>query len=82
MEVYKTEGVCSTSITFEIRDGHVHGVRFSDGCDGNLKAISLLVEGMEVKEAVKRLQGIDCDGRGTSCPDQLATALKKYIGRK
>lgn len=82
MEIYKTKGVCSSSIEFEIQNRRIHHVGFSDGCDGNLKALSLLVEGMDVEEVIKRLEGIDCDGRGTSCADQLAKALRGYLNKK
>ena len=71
------KGVCSRQINFEIQDGKIKNVSFIGGCNGNLKGISKLVEGMEVDEAIKRLEGIDCGGRGTSCPDQFAFALKK-----
>lgn len=81
METYKTKGVCSRLIRFEIEDGRIMHVEFEDGCEGNLQAVARLVEGMSVKDAVKKLEGIDCDGRGTSCPDQLAKAVKEYIKR-
>ena len=79
MAVYKTKGVCSREIHFEVVDGKVTGVSFVGGCNGNLQGISKLVEGMDVNEAIARLQGISCNGRPTSCPDQLATALKQSI---
>lgn len=82
MEEYETQGVCSSIIKFEIEEGLVVSVSFEAGCDGNLKAISRLTQGMSVSEAIRRLEGIDCDGRGTSCPDQLAKALKAYSERK
>lgn len=74
-----TEGVCSDKITFHIEDGVVRKLEFIDGCDGNLQAISRLVEGMTVEEVIKRLKGIDCGGKGTSCPDQLARALAETV---
>lgn len=75
MNTYKTKGTCSTEINFEIEDGIIKSVKFIRGCDGNLQAISSLVAGMKVEDAISKLQGIDCKGRGTSCPDQLANAL-------
>lgn len=75
MNTYKTKGTCSTEINFEIEDGIIKSVKFIRGCDGNLQAISSLVAGMKVEDAISKLQGIDCRGRGTSCPDQLAKAL-------
>ena len=76
---YVTRGVCSRSITFDIEDGRVHNVSFEGGCAGNTKGVAALVEGMAVEEAVKRLEGIRCGFKSTSCPDQLALALKKAI---
>ncbi|MFQ9933192.1 MAG: TIGR03905 family TSCPD domain-containing protein [Lachnospiraceae bacterium] len=78
---YKTKGVCSSAIEFDIEDGLVKNVRFIGGCDGNTQGVSRLVEGMEVNEAIKRLEGIDCRGRGTSCPDQLSMALKEAVSK-
>ena len=72
---YKTRGTCSSQIQFEIVDGRVYNVRFTGGCNGNLKAISSLVDGMTVEEVVGRVQGIRCGFKSTSCSDQLATAL-------
>lgn len=74
---YKTKGTCSQAIDFDIKDGKVHNVRFTGGCNGNTQGVAVLVEGMEVDEAISKLSGINCHGRGTSCPDQLARALKK-----
>ncbi len=74
---YKTQGVCSRNITFDIQDGRVFNVRFDGGCNGNTQGISGLVEGMPVDEVIQRLSGIRCGFKGTSCPDQLAKALKK-----
>ena len=75
---YKTKGVCSSSIELEIDDGRVKSVRFTGGCNGNLQGIGSLVEGMEVDDVIKKLSGIKCGFKGTSCPDQLAEALKEY----
>ncbi len=74
--VFKTRGTCSRQINISIEDGIVKRVTFNSGCDGNLRAISSLVEGMSIKEVISKLKGIDCQGRGTSCPDQLARALE------
>ena len=76
--VYKTKGVCSQKIEFEIRDHKVYDVKFLGGCNGNLQGISALVEGMDIDEAIARLSGIRCGFKNTSCPDQLATALQSY----
>ena len=74
--VYKTSGVCSRAIHFEIEDNKLHGVRFEGGCDGNLKAISKLVEAMDVDKVIALLEGNTCGPRKTSCADQLTRALK------
>lgn len=74
---YKTNGTCSTKIEFEIIDGLVRNVRFTGGCNGNLKAIAALVEGMPKEKVIEILRGIDCRGKGTSCGDQLARALEE-----
>lgn len=76
--VYKTAGVCSRLINFEVIDNKVTGVSYVGGCNGNLQGIGKLVEGMDIDEAIRRLEGISCNGRPTSCPDQLAKALKEY----
>ncbi|MDR2158833.1 MAG: TIGR03905 family TSCPD domain-containing protein [Treponema sp.] len=76
---YKTRGTCSKKIHFEIKDGKIRRVSFEDGCDGNLKAISKLVDGMEAKELVKKLKGNMCGKRGTSCADQLALAVEQQL---
>ena len=74
---YKTSGTCSQRIFFEIEDGVLKNVEFLGGCNGNLKGISKLVEGMNVDDIISRLDGITCGMKSTSCPDQLAKALKK-----
>ncbi len=79
MEKYTTSGVCSSEILFEVEDDIVKEVTFVRGCPGNTLGVASLIQGMEVHEAIKRLKGIDCRGRGTSCPDQLAKALEEYI---
>lgn len=74
---YKTKGTCSQYIYFDIEDDKIRNVEFLGGCNGNLQGISRLVEGMSVGEAIGRLEGIHCGAKPTSCPDQLATALKE-----
>ena len=74
--VYKPRGVCSSAIDIETEDGIVKSVRFTGGCDGNLQAISRLVAGMSADDVVKHFEGIKCGRKDTSCPDQLAKALK------
>lgn len=74
---YKTKGTCSQMIFFEIEDNKVHNVSYLGGCNGNLQGISKLVEGMDIDEVISRVEGIHCGMKPTSCPDQLATALKQ-----
>jgi len=74
---YKTKGTCSQRILFEINDGKVENVQFIGGCNGNLQGISRLVEGMDVDTVIARIEGIRCGFKPTSCPDQLAKALKE-----
>ena len=76
---YKTKGTCSRSILFDIEDGKVKNVQFIGGCNGNLKGIGALVEGMDVQDVISRVEGIQCGMKSTSCPDQLAQALKEAI---
>ena len=76
---YTTKGTCSRQIIFEIEDGKVKNVQYIGGCNGNLKGISKLVEGMEVAEVIARLEGTTCGMKNTSCPDQLAQALKQAM---
>ncbi len=73
---HRCQGTCSRQIDIEIEDGIVRKVVFTGGCDGNTKGVASLVRGMKVEEVIARLEGIDCHGKGTSCPDQLARALK------
>lgn len=75
---YKTKGVCSSEITFDIDNGIVRNVHFKNGCKGNLKALGSLVEGMKCEDVIKRLKGIECQN-GTSCADQLVKALETAI---
>ena len=74
---YKTKGTCSQHILFEIEDNKLKNVQFIGGCNGNLKGISSLVEGMDVDLIIARLEGTTCGMKATSCPDQLAQALKQ-----
>ena len=76
-KTYKTTGTCSSQIDFDIEDGKVYNLVFTGGCNGNTKGISALVEGQEKEEVIKRLKGIQCGFRKTSCPDQLAKALEE-----
>lgn len=76
---YKTKGVCAQKISFEIEDRKVVSVSFLGGCSGNTQGIARLVEGMDVDEAISRLEGIKCGYKNTSCPDQLAKALKEAV---
>ena len=78
MNTYKTKGTCSTEIQFEVEDNIIKEVRFVGGCMGNTQGVAALVRGYDIDEAISRLKGIDCHGRGTSCPDQLARALEQY----
>ena len=74
---YEPQGVCSMHITIELDGDIIKSVKFVGGCDGNTKGVAALIAGMKVDEAISRIKGIDCRGRGTSCPDQLARALEK-----
>ena len=74
---YTTKGTCSRSILFEIEDGKLKNVQYIGGCNGNLKGIGSLVEGMDIDEVIARLEGTTCGMKSTSCPDQLAKALKE-----
>ncbi len=74
---YKTKGVCSMQIHFDIEDNKVHNVKFVGGCSGNTQGVAALIEGMDVNEAISRMKGIKCGPRPTSCPDQLACALEQ-----
>lgn len=76
---YYTTGTCSKKITFEIEDNKLKNLQFQGGCDGNLKALSKLLEGMPVDEVVEKLQNIQCKNRGTSCADQLTKAITNAL---
>lgn len=74
---YEPKGVCSMQMNIEVEDNIIKSVEIIGGCAGNTQGIAALVAGMNIDEAIKRLKGIDCRGRGTSCPDQLAIALEQ-----
>ena len=76
--IYSPKGVCSRQIEIEIDNGLIASCRFMGGCSGNTQGICALVKGMKVEDAISRLEGIRCGFRPTSCPDQLAAALKGY----
>ena len=78
MNTYKTQGVCSSEIDFEIEDNIIKSVRFGGGCSGNTQGVAALIAGMNIDDAINRLEGIKCGFRPTSCPDQLAKALRQY----
>lgn len=79
MYEFQPHGICPVSVRFDIRDGRVHDVEYEGGCNGNLKAISTLVEGMAVEECIGKLKGIRCGFKPTSCGDQLASALELAV---
>lgn len=72
-------GTCSRAVSFDIVEGKIRNVRFDGGCNGNTQGIMALIEGMDAEEAVRRLDGIQCGSRGTSCPDQLAQGIKEAL---
>ena len=76
---YRTTGTCSREIVFDLEDGIVKNISFQGGCNGNLKGVSSLAEGQKAEDVIKRLEGIKCGFKNTSCPDQLATALKEAL---
>ncbi len=77
---YIPKGVCSTEINYALdEEGKIHNLRFTGGCNGNLKAIGRLLEGRDAREAAELLQGNDCKGRGTSCADQLSKSLMEAL---
>ena len=75
---YRPRGVCSRLMEIEVEDNKIVSVAVTGGCDGNLKGISKLLVGMEIDEAVRRMEGIECGFKKTSCPDQIAKALKAF----
>ena len=76
---YKTKGTCSSRMRIEVEDGVVRDIQITGGCDGNLQGLSRLVTGMKVEDVISRLEGIRCGFKPTSCPDQLAQALKESL---
>ena len=81
MNTYQTRGTCSRAIEYEVENGVVTACRFIGGCAGNTQGVAALVVGMPVDEAIRRLKGLQCRN-GTSCPDQLATALSQYVAQQ
>jgi uncharacterized protein (TIGR03905 family) len=79
MYEYKTSGTCASRIFFDLNDGKLSSIKFEGGCNGNLKAISTLVEGMDAKELIGKLRGIQCGANTTSCGDQLSRAVEKAL---
>lgn len=75
---YRPKGVCSQLMDIEVEDGKIESVKVAGGCSGNLQGISSLLKGMDVDEAISRMEGIRCGLKATSCPDQIAQALKQY----
>ena len=76
-KTYKPKGTCSTEMNFDVVDGKIYNLVVTNGCNGNLKGIAALVEGQDVEEVKKKLKGITCGMKPTSCPDQLARALEE-----
>ncbi len=79
---YTTRGVCSRAIDISIDGGIIAEVKYNGGCSGNTQGVAALVKGMKIEEAISRLAGIRCGFKDTSCPDQLATALREYLARQ
>jgi len=79
-KTFKTKGTCSRKIDIEVEDGIIKNIKFSGGCDGSLKGIAQLVKGMKVQDAIEKMEGITCGMKKSSCPDQLANALKEMQG--
>lgn len=79
MKSYIAKGVCCDKITFDIENDIIKNVRFIGGCSGNTQGVARLVEGMKAEEAIKRLKGIKCGSKTTSCPDQLARAIEENL---
>lgn len=75
---FETSGVCAKSIEFDIEDKKIKNVIFNGGCAGNTAGLSALLKDMNIDDVITKLNGLDCRGRGTSCPDQLAKALAEY----
>jgi uncharacterized protein (TIGR03905 family) len=79
MYEYNTEGTCASSIHFDVENGKMHNVEFFGGCNGNLKAIGKLVEGMDAKECIEKLKGLRCNSKKTSCADQLVQGIEAAL---
>ena len=79
---YRTQGTCSQAIEFEIEDGIIKNVQFYGGCNGNTQGVATLVEGMKAEDVIAKLEGIHCGFKGTSCPDQLAKAIRQAIEKQ
>lgn len=79
-KTYKTKGTCSSEINFDVKDNKLYNVKFTGGCNGNLKAISSLVNGQDIDQVINKLKGITCNNKNTSCGDQLARALEEIKG--
>ncbi len=79
---FKTKGVCSMEISFQADGDIIKNIKFKGGCSGNTKGVASLADGMKAQDLVDKLKGTDCNGRGTSCPDQLAQAIEKYVLNK
>lgn len=75
---YQPQGVCSRQIDFDIKDNKIYNLVVTGGCNGNLKGIATLVDGQDINLIKDKLKGINCNGRGTSCPDQLSLAIEEY----
>lgn len=82
MNTFTTTGTCSRAINFEVEGDTIKHVEFVGGCSGNTQGVARLVEGMNIHDAIKKIEGIKCGPRSTSCPDQLAKALKGYLGNQ
>ena len=82
MNNFDTKGVCAKNIEFEVDGDIVKSVKFNGGCNGNLKGIASLVEGLKLEDVIKKLEGLTCGAKDTSCPDQLAKALKQAVINK
>ena len=78
---YQTKGVCSRMIEIDIENNIIQSVQYHGGCSGNTQGVAALVKGMTVADAIERLEGIRCGFKSTSCPDQLAQALKAYLAK-
>ncbi len=76
---YATKGICASKVEFDVEEGVIKNIAFVGGCDGNHKGLAALAEGMTPEEAAKRMRGITCGPRTTSCPDQLAVALEEFL---